>query len=267
MMNAQLKDIAVEYLDGGVALIEMARPDRNNAFDITTLNELSAAFDSMTADPTVKAIVLAGRGRHFSTGASPELMLHLRDAPPLTVQDNVYSSAQGVARRIYNCRKPTIAAVSGAAVTLGCEFAIACDFRIIDATAMFQEAWVRLGLLPPLGGLFLLPRMVGVARAAEMVLQGRKIRAEEAAKIGLANELVAADALRPRAFALAAELGALPPNGYRLAKAGFHRGLESTMEAEWSANAMAQAILMSSEDFAEGVASVHERRPAVYTGR
>lgn len=265
--NAESTDVVIVVDTHGIALIEFARPDRKNAFEESVLKELSAAIDAAVADPRVKAIMLAGRGQHFSSGASPALMAKLRDATPLEVQGNVYGIAQGAARRLYNCPKPTIALVSGAAVTLGCELALACDFRLIDETAFFQEAWIRLGLLPPLGGMFLLPRMVGVARASEMILQGRRVKAEEAERIGLAHELVPADRLRARGMELATELGSIPPQAYRLAKQGFHRGLESTMETEWSANALAQAVLMSTEDFAEGVSAVIERRTPSFAGK
>jgi len=265
--NQQSVDVVTVVDTNGIASIEFARPDRKNAFELNVLEDLSTALDACVADPDVKAIILAGRGAHFSSGASPALMAKLRDATPLEVQGSVYGIAQGAARRLYNCPKPTIALVSGAAVTLGCELALACDFRLIDETSFFQEAWIRLGLLPPLGGMFLLPRMVGVARASEMILQGRRVKAEEAERIGLAHELVPADQLRTRGLELAQDLGSIPPQAYRLAKQGFHRGLESTMETEWSANALAQAVLMSTEDFAEGVASVTERRAPGFVGR
>lgn len=267
MRNAQSTDVIQVVDTHGIALIELARPDRKNAFEVSVLEDLSAAIDAAVSDARVKAIMLAGRGAHFSSGASPALMAQLRDATPLEVQGNVYDKAQGAARRLYNCPKPTIALVSGAAVTLGCELALACDFRIIDETAFFEEAWIRLGLLPPLGGMFLLPRMVGVARASEMILQGRRVKAGEAQRIGLAHELVPADQLRARGTELAIDLASIPPQAYRLAKQGFHRGLESTMEIEWSANALAQAVLMSTEDFAEGVAAVTERRTPSFAGR
>ena len=251
---------------GGVALIELADPQNNNAFEAETLGLLSRLLDEAVADDAVRAIVIAGQGKHFSRGASPNLMGVLRDSSPVDVLGNVYSDGQGAMRRLYNCRKPTVAAVSGAAVTIGCELAVACDFRIIDETASFTEAWIKLGLLPPLGGMFLLPRLVGAARASEMILQGRRIKAEEAVTIGLANELVPAEKLRDRAMELATELAALPPQGYRLAKMAFHRAFESTMENEWTTNAMSQAILMATEDFAEGIAAIREGRTPHYQG-
>lgn len=168
---------------------------------------------------------------------------------------------------MYRCPKPTVAAVHGAAITVGCELALACDFRLVSPTALFQESWVRLGLLPPLGGLFLLPRLVGLGRANEMCLSGRGVGAAEAIRIGLASELIEGDGLAARVQDFAAELAALPPLAYAAAKEGLQRGLESGMEAEWSANVSAQAALLSTDDFAEGLAAVTEKRTGRFAGR
>lgn len=260
-------DVVTEDAGGGVGLLVFARPEFNNAIRPAGLVQISRAIDVLSEDASVRAIVVAAQGKHFSAGADFEFLEGLKTTPPLAIQDTVYTQAQGAMRRLYNCRKPTVAAVSGAAVTLGCELALACDFRVVSETAFFQEAWIRIGLLPPLGGLFLLPRLVGAGLAAEMVLQGRRVRAEEAVRIGLAKEMVETESLRDRAIELARELAALPPHAYRLAKAGLHRGFESGMEQEWAANASAQAILISSEDFAEGLEAVKEKRGANFSGR
>jgi enoyl-CoA hydratase/carnithine racemase len=245
--------VTVSRLEGRVALIELNRPEEGNSFTLTMLRELADAVDTANGDPDVRAVVLTGVGRHFSTGASPELLRHLKCSPPVTVQDEVYSLAQGAARRLYSCGKPTVAAISGAAVTLGCEFALQCDFRLVDETASFHEAWVRFGLIPPLGGVALLPQLVGLSLASEIILRGRRIHAQEAVRIGLANEAVPAGELMERAGELAAELAALPPHAYRFAKASLHRGLHPTMEAELTAASMAQSLLMSTEDFRRSV--------------
>ena len=155
----------------------------------------------------------------------------------------------------------------GAAVTVGCELALACDFRVVSDSAFFQESWIKLGLMPPLGGLFLLPRMVGLGRAAQMALRGEAVKAERAVEIGLASEKVGEEALRPRALELAGELAALPPLAYAAIKEALHRGLETSMDAEWSANVARQAVLLSTQDFVEGLSAVKERRKPAFNGR
>ncbi|WP_337187932.1 enoyl-CoA hydratase/isomerase family protein [Phenylobacterium sp.] len=265
--KATSKDIEIERVEGGVGVIFLSRPDQKNMIRTETLEALAQALDELNADRDVRAIVLAGRGAHFCAGADLQFLTETRKLPPLLIQDLVYGKAQEAAKRLYNARKPTVAAVSGAAITLGCELSLCCDFRVVSDTAFFQELWVRVGLLPPLGGLFLLPRIVGLGRAAEIALKGRRVDAVEALDWGLANELVAGEGYLGRAIALARELGELPPQGYRLAKLGLHRGLESTIDHEWTANALAQPMLITSEDFREGLASVMERRPGRYQGR
>ena len=257
--------IEVEIAESGVATLTICRPEQQNRFDLDDLGAFSSTLDALATDGAVRAIVLTGKGKHFSAGASTRTLEALRSAGPLEIHGNVYTQAQGVARRLYRMPKPVVAAVSGAAITLGCEFALACDFRLVDGTAFFQEAWIKLGLMPPLGGIYLLPRMIGVTRAAEMVLQGREVRAEEAVAIGLANRMVVGGALLSEAQALAAELAALSPTAYGFAKAALQRGLESTMDAEWSANAMAQAMLISGEDFSNAMQLLQDRRGSTPT--
>lgn len=264
-MSEAYEDLRVEK-SGAVGWITINRPERRNALRPQTLAEICRALDALSDDAEVRAIVLAGEGKHFSAGAEFDFLEGLKTTPAPQVKSQIYAHFQGAARRLHHCPKPTIAAVAGAAVTVGCELALACDFRLVAPGAQFNESWIKLGLIPPLGGLFLLPRLVGAGRAAEMVLAGRPIGAEEALHIGLASELVEVGALRERAQAFAEQLAALPPLAYAAAKDGLRRGAESSMEKEWAANVLAQAMLLGTRDFAEGLAAVVEKRPGVFTG-
>jgi enoyl-CoA hydratase/carnithine racemase len=264
-MSDRYEDLAVEVC-GRIGWIRINRPDLRNAVRPETLGEICRAVDALGADPTVRAIVLAGEGKHFSAGADFAFLERLKTTPATEVKEQIYARFQGAARRIVQCQKPTIAAVAGAAVTVGCELALACDFRLVAPNAQFQESWIKLGLLPPLGGLFLLPRLVGAGRAAEIVLAGRTIGAEEAVRIGLATELVEGEGLRDRAQVFAEQLAALPPLAYAAVKEGLRRGAESSLEHEWSANVLAQAMLLGTRDFAEGLAAAVEKRPGVFIG-
>lgn len=170
-------------------------------------------------------------------------------------------------RALWHCPKPTVAAISGAAVTVGCELALACDFRIVTETAFFQESWIKLGILPPLGGMMLLPRLVGLGPATDMILRGRPMKAEEALRLGLAHEMVPVEELAARRQAFAEELSHAPPHAYAAARQGIHRGLESTMEHEWAANVLAQSMLIAGDDFKEGLSAVLEKRSPRFSGR
>jgi enoyl-CoA hydratase/carnithine racemase len=260
-----MKDIRVER-EGRVGLAIIDRPP-NNAVGAETLAELCDALDSLETDRSVGAIVLTSAGKHFCAGADFGFLEGLTTTPAVDVRDKVYGFFQVAARRLYRSEKPTLAAVTGAAVTVGCELSLACDFRIAADNAVFQESWIRLGLLPPLGGMFLLPRTIGITRANEMILQGRAVSAEKALNIGLISEIVCADALRSRAITLATELADLPPRAYALAKEGLQRGAESSIDREWAAGVLAQSLLIGAEDFKEGIAAAKAKRKPVYSGR
>jgi len=260
------QDIVVSRADS-VETIRIARPETGNTLRLETLQELCHALDHATADDDVRVIVLAAEGRHFSAGADFAFLEELVTTPPVVVRNRIYAWFQGAAKRLYRCPKPTLALVNGAAVTVGCELALACDFRVAADDSSFQESWIRLGLMPPLGGLFLLPRIVGLGRAKAMVLRGEAMKAPEALAAGLAHEVVPAADLAARGAAFAQELAGVAPLAYATVKEALHRGLESTMEGEWSANLPAQALLIGSADFKEGLAAARGRRKASFEGR
>lgn len=260
------EDIAVTVADR-IGTLTLNRPEKGNTLRPQTLAEMCRALDQLSADPDVAVIVLAAAGKHFCAGADFAFLDDLTRMSTVDIKAQVYAHFQGAARRIYHCRKPTLALVSGAAVTVGCELALACDFRLVADNAFFQESWIKLGIMPPLGGLFLLPRLVGLGRASQMVLRGQPVKAEEAERIGLASEIVAVDALAERGHAFAAELAGIAPLAYAAVKEGLHRGLETGMEAEWSANVLNQAILLGTDDFKEGLEAVKGKRAPKFTGR
>jgi enoyl-CoA hydratase/carnithine racemase len=259
------RDIVVSVADR-VGAIAINRADANNSVRAETMEDLRTALQSLTVDPAVRVIVLTSLGKHFVAGADFSFLERLASTPALEVKDQVYENFQGAARALWHCPKPTLAAFSGAAITVGCELALACDFRIVSETAFFQESWIKLGLLPPLGGLMLLPRLVGLGAAADIVLRGRAMRAEEALRLGLVQEVVAVDALAERTRSFARELVDIAPQAYAAAKQGLHRGLESTMEREWANNVLAQAMLLGSNDFREGLNAVTSKRAPKFSG-
>jgi enoyl-CoA hydratase/carnithine racemase len=259
-------DIIVSH-DMRVGTIAIHRPAANNSVSARTMDEIGAAVSELAADPGVGAIVLTSNSRHFVTGAEFSFLKALSVTPALEVKDKVYASFQGAARALWHCPKPTLAAFSGAAVTVGCELALTCDFRIVSETGFFQESWIKLGILPPLGGMMLLPRLVGLGPANDMILRGKPMKADEALRLGLVSEVVSAAELPSRRQAFAQELAAIAPQAYAAAKQGIHRGLESTMEQEWAANVLAQALLLGSDDFKEGLEAVIVKRSLAFVGR
>ncbi|MDB5420510.1 MAG: enoyl-CoA hydratase/isomerase family protein [Brevundimonas sp.] len=259
-------DIAV-VIDGAVGSIVLNRPEANNSLRPQTLGEICDALDQLNGDAAVRVIVLRAEGKHFCAGADFGFLDDLTRMAAADIKAQIYSRFQGAAKRLYHSPKPTIAAIQGANVTVGCELALACDFRIMAEGSFLQESWIKLGIMPPLGGLFLLPRIVGLGRASEMVLQGRPVKAEEAMRLALATEVVPLDDLSTRTETLALELAGAAPLAYAAVKEALHRGLETTMETEWSANVNAQSLLIGSEDFREGLEAVKGRRKAEFKGR
>lgn len=260
-------EIRIERPEAGIARVLVARGDTGNASQPRMLGEIRDAFLHLDKDPEVRAILFAAEGKHFSVGADFGFLDGLTRTAAVDIKSTVYDNFQGAAKAIYRCSKPTVALVQGAAVTVGCELALACDFRVASDNAFFQESWIKLGIMPPLGGLFLLPRLIGLGRAAEMVLKGKQVRAEEALDIGLVSEVVAFDALAERGLELGRELAAAAPLAYATVKELLHRAVESSMEAEWQANLPNQAVLLGSEDFREGLEAVKGKRAPQFKGR
>jgi enoyl-CoA hydratase/carnithine racemase len=185
---------------------------------------------------------------------------------PAEVKKVVYATFQRPIRAIRAMEKPVIAAVNGPAVGAGCELAVAADFRLAGARARFGEVWIRIGCVPALGGMFLLPRIVGLTRATEMILTGEIIDAAEAYRIGLVNRVLADEALAESALALAARLADGPTHALAAAKAAINRGLGGNLWTELETTVNAQLTCFATRDFAEGVRALAERRPPRFTG-
>lgn len=253
-------------VDGVIGFVTLDRADTSNRLRPQTLAEICDAVDRLATDTSVRAIVLNASGKHFCAGVDFNILEEMTRKPATEIKAQIYTHFQGAAKRLYRCPKPTLALVQGAAVTVGCELALACDFRIVADNAFFHESWIKLGLMPPLGGLFLLPRLIGLGRAAQMVLRGEQVKAPAAVEIGLATEMVAADALMDRGREFAAELAGIAPLAYAAVKEAMHRGLETGMDAEWSSNVVSQSLLLGTADFREGLAAAREKRVASFTG-
>ncbi|WP_417617239.1 enoyl-CoA hydratase/isomerase family protein [Parasphingorhabdus sp.] len=263
---ADFGQIRIDRHEEGIAAVVVARADIGNASSPEMLGEIRDAFATLSTDGDVRAIIFSAEGKHFSVGADFAFLQRLAKMSAVEIKETVYANFQGAARAIYRCPKPTLALVQGAAVTVGCELALACDFRVAADNAMFQESWIKLGIMPPLGGTFLLPRLVGLGRAMDMCLRGKQVRAEEALQIGLVSEVVARDDLAARGLELARELAASAPLGYATVKQSIQRALESSMDAEWQANLPNQALLLGSKDHREGLSAITEKRAPKFSG-
>jgi enoyl-CoA hydratase/carnithine racemase len=254
--------------DDAIATLTLNRPERLNAITGPMLAALSEALVDADADPAVRVIVLTGSGRGFCSGldlkeaASGQGIgggvggavgrFDLRTAPPLV---------------LHNLDKPTLCALNGAAAGYGMDLALGCDIRIAADTAKLAAAFTRRGVLPESGGTWLLPRLVGWARAAEIAFTGRTLLADECLALGLVNKVVPAELLAKETRALAEEIAANAPLAVQATKRMMRMAQDETFEANVHHVFLQLLPLFRSRDFQEGVAAFSERRAPKFEGR
>jgi enoyl-CoA hydratase/carnithine racemase len=255
-----------ERQDGPVRVFTLDRPDTLNALTVGDMRDLGARLEAAGADPEVRAVLLTGAGAAFSAGGDARFLASIPEMAADAVRDVVYGAFQRPIRAMRAMAKPVVAAVNGAAVGAGCELALAADIRIASERARFGEVWIRLGCVPALGGMFLLPRLVGLGRATELILTGEVIDAAEAHRIGLVTRVVPADRLMDAALEMARALATGPSHALAAAKAAINRGLASTLWQELDATVADQLGCFATADFAEGVRALAERRPPRFGG-
>ncbi len=260
-------------VDDGVAWITLHRPEAGNALTPDARNRVIDLLEVAGADLATRAVVLTGTGRAFCTGAdlrarrdgapTPE---GAPDRPVGTVARMIRTGAQRLVAAVQDCEKPVVAAVNGTAAGLGAHLALACDLVLAAESARFIEVFVRRGITPDGGGAYLLPRLVGLHKAKELVFFGDDCPAAEAERIGLINRVVPDDRLEATAAEWAARLAAGPTPAISLAKGLLNRSLDVDRSTAFADEAAAQEIAMTSEDAAEGVRSFVERRPPQFRG-
>lgn len=247
---------------GAVLTIMLNRPDKLNAFDAATHKAFAGALKE-AADDEVRAVVLTGSGRGFCVGQDlAELREGERDVAAL-LRERWNRHALG----LRGLEKPVLAAVNGAAAGAGISLACACDIRVAADSAAFVPAFVSVGLVPDTGGSWLVPRLLGYARAFEWMCSGRKIGAAEALEWGLVSEVVPADAVLARTQERAAELAELPTRAIAMTKRLFEHAHSSRLEDQLELEAQLQVAATRTADFAEGVTAFLEKREPRFSGR
>src|SRR5579872_6909049 len=247
-----------------IAYVTVNRPKVLNALNMATMDELRAAFHDIKNDASARVVILTGAGeKAFIAGADiNELAAH--DA----VSGKEYTHrGQSVLNLIENVGKPVIACINGFALGGGCEFAMACTMRLASDNAKLGQPEVKLGLLPGYGGTQRLPRLVGKGMAMQLVLAGEMISAQEAHRIGLVNEVVAAAELIPRAEAIAQKIIANAPLAVQWAMEAVNKGMEMPLAEGLFLEATLFGLCCATEDKKEGTAAFLEKRPAKFQGR
>jgi enoyl-CoA hydratase/carnithine racemase len=250
----------------GLATITLARAEKRNAINAQMFTELGDAAERAANDPGIRVVLVTGEGEAFSAGIDVLLLNQLSGTRGARFRSFV-RTAQRPHYILASMDKPTVAAVHGHAIGAGFQLALACDLRVAAEDVRFGMLEVRFGLIPDLGGLHRLSRLIGPARTKEIVWTGRNVEAEEADRLGLVNRLVPAGALEKEAEAYARELVNAPPLPVSLTKTLIGRGHETSLETSLERDAQAQAACIESEDHREAVEAYLEKRPARFHGR
>ena len=246
-----------------VATITLDRPDALNALTVAAKHELLAAFEAVAADSSIRAVILTGAGRAFCSGQDLKERL-APDAAPLDVE--VRERYNPIIRAMRALDRPIVGAINGIAAGAGASLAFACDLRIAAEGSSFLLAFGRVGLIPDSGATWLLPRLVGPAKAAEMALLTEPLSAADAERFGLVMRVVPGEALHDEARAIARRLAGLAPRALALTKRALDEAWGIDFETALETEARLQGEAGSTADHAEGIAAFLEKRPPRFTG-
>ena len=246
----------------GVAEVRLNRPDKLNALTEEMYRDVTAIFSTLHENPAVRAVILSGEGRGFCSGSDVGAMLTVTGPAARARLQRRHAAIQA----IYRIEKPVVAAVSGAVAGIGFSFAAACDFVVATESAYFQQAFRNVGLIPDGGAIFFLNQRVGVGRAKDLVMTGRRLGAAEAAEWGVVSRLVPDDQLREAALELATELAAAPTYVLGLTKKMFAASCSPSLETALEIESFAATVARSSRDHAEGVNAFKQKRKPRFVG-
>lgn len=261
--------------DKGVARLTLNRPDAANAITPDQRNRTIELLESASSDLNVRVVIITAAGeRHFCTGADLRVSTipvnpGPADAPAKVLGDvgrNIKRGAQRLVGAIMDCEKPVIAAVNGTAAGIGAHIAFASDLVIAADNAKFIEVFVRRGITPDGGGAYMLPRLIGMQKAKELIFFGDDLRASEAERLGLVNRVVPQAELQAAATDWAERLAESPTRALMLSKWLLNRSLDSNRLGAFEDEAWAQEMASYTQDFQEGVAAFKERREVQYRG-
>lgn len=243
-------------IDASIATVTLNRPKARNAWSSEMVDGLIDALDRFGRDDAVRVVVVTGAGPTFCAGGDLKAMRDksgMFSGDPVELRENYLRGLQRVPRAFDAFEKPVIAAVNGHAVGAGLDLTTMCDIRIASSRARFGSTFARVGVIPGDGGAYLLPRLVGFAKAVELILTARLIDADEALSIGLVNEVVEPDQVMDRARAVADEIAELPPKTVRMAKATLYRCVDQDLDTSLHITAAMQAAIQHTDEHLQAV--------------
>ena len=254
-----------------VVILTLNQPKlRNSISEIEVVEDFISALDTVANNTDVRCLIITGAGSAFSSGGNIKHMLNkegMFEGEANDVRENYAKIIQRIPQALFNLNLPTIAAVNGPAVGAGCDLAMYCDMRVASENAMFAESFIKVGIIPGDGGAWILPRIAGFARAAEMAFTGEAISAQQAYEWGMLNRLVKPEALMEEAIKLAKKIAKNPPQALRATKQLLRAGTSMPLDSLLQMSAAIQANLHQTEDHIEAVSAMIEKRDPVYKGK
>ncbi len=257
--------VSVEVREG-IATLTLSRPDTLNAVSGRMRREIADAVGALAGDDDVRVVVITGAGRAFCAGADIGYMRDLVAAEDWDAAGALVDAGRQIVTTIRSTPKPVIASVNGPAAGGGANLALACDLRVASERASIGQTFNRIGLHPDWGGTFFLPRLVGPAKALELVFTAEMVGAEEALRLGLFNRVVPHERLAAETDALARELAAKPPLALALAKASIYASDRSSLDSMLAREMDNQLRCFRSADALEGLTAFLEKRRPVFRG-
>lgn len=259
-MRRMANEVLIEKREA-VGVLRLNRPDKLNALNLETMNQLVAAFEAFDQDADVRCMLISGDDRAFAAGAD------ITEMAGASMVEMYHRNQFAKWERIKRVQKPIVAAVSGYALGGGCELVMHCDIVIASETARFGQPEINIGVMPGAGGTQRTTRSIGKAAAMDMVLTGRMLTAQEALTLGLVSRVVPAEHYFNEAFAVCQELSKKSPLALRLAKESVLKAFESTLSEGLEYERKLFYMLFATEDQKEGMRAFVEKRPAMFLGR
>ncbi len=251
--------LKLEIRADGVALLTLNRPEKLNSFNRVMIAEWDHVLDLVANDAGAKVLVLTGAGRAFCAGGDAGEIAEMQDADNIA-RRNYLLGIHRIPLALERLDKPVIAAINGTARGAGLDMSIMCDLRVAAASATFAESYINMGLISGDGGMYFLPRLIGTARALELLWTGRVVDAVEAERIGLVNRVVADADVLAEALKLAAAVAAQPQEAIRITKRSVYQSMTNTLASHLDAVASHMAVLYDTPEFKARLKSFNERK-------
>lgn len=260
----QLETLSFEKQDG-IAILTLNKPETLNALTFKMGDEFTEVVDQLKYDQETRVLIITGQGRSFCSGGDLKSTFDMYNDPPAQSQQNAYNFYKSFLS-IRSLDIPTIAVIKGHTIGAGLCLAMACDMIIASTDTKLSMSFIKVGINPGMGGTYLLPRLIGTAKAMEMCLLGEAIDAQEALRIGLINHVVDPEKLMDFSLNLAGRIADNPPVAARLTKKAIYQGLNKNLDEVLTFESFAQVTCASTDDMKEAVAAFKEKRPPSFKG-